>query len=208
MTDMANTLKINEIFYSIQGEGHFTGRAATFIRLAGCNLKCPFCDTDHRGFKLMTPDEIVSAISRNRSPHVVITGGEPALHNLIPLIDALHADGRYIQVETNGTLPLPSSIDWVTCSPKDTQVKLTHIDEIKQLYLPRFLDGNDTPDLTVNRLLPDRPEALGVSCYSLQPCDVGERYTNHRLLAAAIDYIGRNPRWRLSLQTHKLIDIK
>lgn len=200
--------RINEIFYSLQGEGQFTGKAATFIRLAGCNLKCPFCDTSHSGYRLMTSDEIIAEISRNASPHVVITGGEPALQPLGELIDALHAGGRFIQVETNGTLQLPDNIDWVTCSPKDEPVVLTHIDEIKQLFLPRFLDGNDTPDHTVERLLPASPEKLAIKRFSLQPCDMGERFTNHQLLQAAIDYIERNPHWCLSLQTHKLINIK
>lgn len=197
-------MRVNEIFYSLQGEGHFTGVPSVFIRLAGCNLSCPFCDTSHKSFKEMTPADIISAIARFPSPHVVITGGEPSLQPLDRLIDALHADGRFVQIETNGTGPLPATIDWVTCSPKDAPVVLKRIDEVKLLYLPRYLDGDDTPDMTLDRLL---PREVTPREYRLQPCDVGEPYTNSRILQSTIDYIKRHPRWSLSLQTHKLISI-
>lgn len=197
-------MRVNEIFYSLQGEGHFTGVPAVFIRLAGCNLSCPFCDTNHKSFKEMTPTDIISSIARFPSPHVVITGGEPSLQPLDRLIDALHADGRFVQVETNGTSPLPETIDWVTCSPKDTPVALNRIDEVKLLYLPRYLGCDDTPDDTLGRLLPCEVTPRE---YRLQPCDVGEPFTNSRILQATIDYIKRHPRWSLSLQTHKLISI-
>lgn len=199
------TLPVNDIFYSLQGEGHFTGRAATFVRLSGCNLKCPFCDTDHRRHKMMSVDSIVDAVIAYQSRHVVITGGEPGLHRLAPLIDALHRYDRFVQIETNGTITLPENADWITCSPKDEPVNLHRVDEIKLLYLPRYLDGTDTPDATLSRLIDSRV-ARGAEL-RLQPCDTGEPYTNSRILDATVDYIRRNPQWQLSLQTHKLIDI-
>lgn len=135
-------LPVNEIFYSLQGEGRFTGTPATFIRLAGCNLSCPFCDTDHRRATPTAIDDIVRAALRNPSRHVIVTGGEPSIHDIAPLVDMLHAHGFFVQVETNGTNPLPDTIDFITCSPKDSPVKLSRIDEVKLLFLPRYLTGN------------------------------------------------------------------
>lgn len=198
-------LPVNEIFYSLQGEGLFTGTPATFIRLAGCNLSCPFCDTNHKNGVPRTVEYIVGAALRNPSRNVIVTGGEPSLHALAPLVDALHENGFFVQVETNGTNPLPDTIDFITCSPKDVPVKLSRIDEVKLLFLPRYLDNaDDSPELTLKRLLPPGVEPRR---YALQPCDTGEPYTNSRILEATVDYILRHPQWHLSLQTHKLINI-
>ena len=105
------TYRINEIFYSLQGEGRHTGRAAVFVRFSGCNLKCPFCDTDFKAYREMTVDDIIAAVSEWRAcGFVVLTGGEPSLQVDEPLIEALHQEGFYIAIETNGTCPLPSTI--------------------------------------------------------------------------------------------------
>ncbi|MEF2643691.1 MAG: 7-carboxy-7-deazaguanine synthase QueE, partial [Paramuribaculum sp.] len=111
--------RVNEIFYSLQGEGFFTGSAAVFVRLSGCNRACAFCDTDHRAFTLMTADEIVAIASKYESRFVVVTGGEPLLQLDDALVGALKAAGFFVAVETNGTLPVPQGVDWVTCSPKE-----------------------------------------------------------------------------------------
>ena len=111
--------KVNEIFYSLQGEGYFTGTAAVFLRFSGCNRRCDFCDTQHFTFTEMSADEIAGAAGAFPARHIVVTGGEPALQLDDILIRRLKALGFFIQVETNGTLPVPTGVDWVTCSPKE-----------------------------------------------------------------------------------------
>ena len=110
--------KINEIFYSLQGEGYHTGTPAVFIRFSGCNLKCPFCDTQHEDGILMSDEDIVTEVSRYPAATVILTGGEPSLWIDREFVDCLHQAGKYVCIETNGTHPLPDNIDWVTCSPK------------------------------------------------------------------------------------------
>ena len=110
--------KINEIFYSIQGEGYFTGTPAVFVRFSGCNLRCPFCDTEHKEGKMLSDDEIIAEIRRYPALHVVLTGGEPCMQVTYDLVDKIKATGRFVQIETNGTLVPPVNIDWITCSPK------------------------------------------------------------------------------------------
>ena len=132
-------MKVNEIFYSLQGEGYYSGTPAVFVRLSGCNLRCPFCDTQHESGTVMSEAEVVEAVKRYPATHVVVTGGEPSLQLTAGLVDALHAAGRYVAVETNGTHPLPDNVDWITLSPKSAfvagaDVVLTRADEIKVIY--------------------------------------------------------------------------
>lgn len=178
--------QINEIFYSLQGEGFYTGTPAVFVRFSGCNLKCIFCDTQHEEFRMMTDDEIIAEVCTYPCQMVILTGGEPGVSIDNQLTKALHAAGKYIAIETNGTCVLPEDIDWVTCSPKEgTTLKLHHIDEVKVVYV-----GQDvSPYLK-----------LPAKHHFLQPCS-GQN-TND-----VIAYIKEHPQWRLSLQTHKLIDI-
>lgn len=190
-----NTLRVNEIFYSLQGEGHFTGTAAVFVRLSGCNMKCSFCDTAHETYRTMTYQEILDTIRRWPARHVVITGGEPALQLTDSFIAALHDKGYYVQTETNGTLPLPDSIDWITCSPKTSMIALTRINELKVVFLSPEYDP--APYLSIK-----------AGEYRLQPCDCGDPAINAAILNAAINYILAHPEWKLSLQTHKLLDIR
>lgn len=190
-------MRVNEIFYSLQGEGHFTGTPAVFVRLSGCNMKCPFCDTSHEGFTDMSVDDIMAEVARYPAAHVVITGGEPTLQLTPELTDRLHAARKFVQIETNGTRRLPAGcrIDWVTCSPKRDDVALGHIDELKVVFRSA---GQDLSPY-------DRIEA---SVYSLQPCDVGDAAANARILGDAIAYCLAHPKWRLSLQTHKMINVR
>lgn len=126
-------MRVNEIFYSLQGEGFYSGTPAVFIRFSGCNLKCSFCDTQHDDYADMTEDEIMYEVSKYPACHIVITGGEPALQITASLVGRLHAAGKYVQMETNGTSRLPADcgVDWITCSPKYRPVRLEHIDELK-----------------------------------------------------------------------------
>lgn len=191
-------MKVNEIFYSLQGEGYWTGTAAVFVRLSGCNLRCSFCDTDHELGEPLTEAAIVEAVAQFPARHVVITGGEPSLSLTASLVDALHGIGRFVAVETNGTHPLPDNVDWITLSPKDAfepkgRPVLTHCDELKVVF-----DGT-TPNLY---------EDITAAHRFLQPCDVGDTQKNRAIMEACIDFIKAHPIWRLSLQTHKITNIR
>lgn len=192
-------MKVNETFLSLQGEGYFTGKAAFFLRLSGCNLRCPFCDTQHQSYTEMSEDEIVAEASRHKPRHIVITGGEPALQLTRTLVDKLHEAGFFIQVETNGTLPLPEGIDWVTCSPKGDFPQFP-VDELKVLFMGDVTD----PEAIISPLL---GKESGVKLY-LQPLDTGNEKQNRAILRSCINYVLQHPWWSLSLQTHKIIGIK
>jgi 7-carboxy-7-deazaguanine synthase (Cx14CxxC type) len=206
---------VKEIFKTLQGEGRNAGRAAVFCRFAGCNLwsgreadrataTCQFCDTDFVGTdgsgggKFDTADELAAAVaeewgggSDNRL--VVLTGGEPLLQVDEPLLDGLHAANFEIAIETNGTMAAPEGIDWICVSPKaGAPLVQKRGDELK-LVFPQ--DGAAPRDF----------EALEFDHFLLQPMDGPEIARN---TAAAIDYCIANPRWRLSVQTHKAIGIR
>jgi 7-carboxy-7-deazaguanine synthase len=206
-----------EIFYTLQGEGANAGRPAVFLRFAGCNLwtgreqdrhkaTCKFCDTDFVGTdgpgggKFATAADLAEAVAaqwpaeRNRLAQrlVVCTGGEPLLQLDEPAIDALHAHGFEIAVETNGTLAAPAGIDWICVSPKaDAALVQTSGSELKLVY-PQ--DGAD----------PARFRSLDFQHFFLQPMDGPARADNTR---RAIDYCLAHPEWRLSVQTHKVLGI-
>jgi 7-carboxy-7-deazaguanine synthase len=208
---------IKELFYTLQGEGFHTGRPAVFCRFSGCNLwtgreedrgdaVCRFCDTDFFGVgpdggKFATADALADAIAahwpaddRSAGPRfVVCTGGEPLLQLDAPLVDALHARAFEIAVETNGTISPPPGLDWICMSPKArAPLVLTTGDELKLVY-PQ--EGAD----------PERYASLGFTHFFLQPMDGPAVEPNRR---AALDYCLNHPRWRLSLQTHKLLGIR
>lgn len=185
--------KINEIFYSLQGEGRNAGRAAVFVRFAGCNLRCPFCDTDFHSFKEMSDNDILQAIRPHPSHFVVFTGGEPSLQLDAPLVGLLHSHGYEIAVETNGTHALPYGIDWVTISPKAVRPVLTRCNELKCIF-----DGEN----------PIETYGISADYYYLQPCDTGDHKRLLQTTRSCISYIQSHPQWRLSLQTQKLAGFK
>lgn len=217
--------RINELFYSLQGEGRNTGRAAVFIRFSGCNLRCPFCDTDFSTYTEMTLDDILEAIRPWRHcGFVVLTGGEPSLQTDDTLVDALHQEGFYIAMETNGTHTVPKGIDWVTVSPKTGFVKnapaivVQKIDELKVIWgptpSPSLYGGEEIPQVLktwsdkLTTPLHNR-EGLGAGpLLYLQPCDIGDEECNREITRQCVEYIKEHPEWRLSLQTHKLINIR
>lgn len=191
---------INEIFYSLQGEGFFTGTPAIFLRFAGCNLHCPFCDTQHHSSHSMTEEEIVKAVSSYPARHVVITGGEPSLQVIPSLIDKLHQAGKFIAIETNGTHSLPANIDWVTLSPKDRFVKggdivLKKCHELKVVFQNNEVEPPTYPFITALHRF-------------MQPCDTGNPDLNAHTLRSCLSWILKHPEWRLSLQTHKMLGIR
>ncbi|MFZ1991470.1 MAG: 7-carboxy-7-deazaguanine synthase [Alphaproteobacteria bacterium] len=207
--------QVKEIFFTLQGEGAQAGRAAVFLRFAGCNLwtglerdraraVCQFCDTDFVGTdgvgggKFASAAELASAVACawpaevGGKPLVVCTGGEPALQLDDALIAALHAAGFEIAIESNGTLELPRGLDWICVSPKaDATLAQSRGDELKLVYPQSGVD-------------PARFEGLSFRHFFLQPMDGPEREKN---TALATRYCLEHPRWRLSLQTHKLIGI-
>ena len=225
------TYSVKEIYYTLQGEGAQTGRAAVFCRFAGCNLwsgkeqdragaVCKFCDTEFVGTdgpgcgKFETAQSLARAVAdcwprsspdisrpdssgpENSRPAgsrlVVCTGGEPLLQVDPALITAFHDEGFEIAVETNGTQPAPAGLDWICVSPKaDAQLVITRGNELKLVY----------PQVDA---LPQAFEHLGFDHFFLQPMDGANVTDNTRL---AIEYCKQNPRWRLSLQTHKLLGI-
>ncbi len=207
---------VKEIYYTLQGEGAQTGRAAVFCRFAGCNLWsgreqdradaiCDFCDTDFVGTdgagggKFARAGDLARAClatwrgNSGTPPFVVLTGGEPMLQVDEPLIAALHAVGFEVAIETNGTLPVPRAIDWICVSPKSGAPLVQRSgDELKLVYPQNALD-------------PVEVEGLDFAHFLLQPMDQGAGTPAN--LRAAIDYCRAHPKWRLSLQTHKLLDI-
>ena len=201
-------MKVNEIFYSLQGEGHYTGTPAVFVRFAGCNLRCWFCDTDFDKGVEMNEDEIVEAVLQYPTRNVVITGGEPTLQITASLCEKLHAHGLYLMMETNGTRPLPEGcqVDWITCSPKliDVEegkrkiatIRLRHIDELKVVF-----EDSPTQDMSLYEQIP-------ASEYRLQPCDTQDPLCNQAILNKTIKYILQHPKWKLSLQTHKILNVR
>ena len=192
--------RVNEIFYSLQGEGFWTGTPMVFVRLSGCNLQCPFCDTDHLAYTEMSAGEIVTQVRSCGGPctRICLTGGEPCLQADAALLSAFHEAGYTVHMETNGTRHVPAGVDWVTLSPKDQvaglrgngTVVLERADEVK-LVLASGVD-------------PSAWSTFPATWHFLQPCDEGGVANTAEVTA----YIMAHPVWRLSLQTHKLLGIR
>jgi 7-carboxy-7-deazaguanine synthase len=209
------TYSVKEIFYTLQGEGLRAGRPAVFCRFSGCNLWsgreedraeaiCQFCDTDFVGTdgtlggKFHDASSLASAISAlwpsgRAHQYVVLTGGEPLLQVDRALIDALHAEGFEIAVETNGTLKAPEGIDWICVSPKAGAEWIQRNGQELKLVFPQA------------SLMPEHLGPSDFDHYLLQPMDGLNKQSNTR---AAIAYCQNNPSWRLSVQTHKVLEIR
>jgi 7-carboxy-7-deazaguanine synthase (Cx14CxxC type) len=209
------TYSVKEIYFTLQGEGAQTGRPAVFLRFAGCNLwsgreadretaQCRFCDTDFVGTDgpggggFRTAGDLAAAVraawprESGGEPLVVCTGGEPLLQLDGALIDALHDAGFRVAVETNGTIEAPAGLDWVCVSPKaGTEVVQRRGSELKLVYPQDGIAPEDVADWAFDN-------------YLLQPMDGPARDAN---TAAAVAYCLAHPKWRLSLQTHKLLGI-
>jgi 7-carboxy-7-deazaguanine synthase len=211
---MSVSYAVKELFYTLQGEGANAGRPAVFCRFSGCNLwsglerdrataVCRFCDTDFVGTdsvgggKFAGATDLAEAIRRTWTGEtgqrfVVFTGGEPLLQLDAALIDAVHAQGFVIAIETNGTLPVPPGVDWVCVSPKaDAELVVMTGDELKLIFPQQ---GG----------APERYEALDFQHKFLQPMDSPLKSKNTQ---AAIAYCMAHPTWRLSVQTHKILGI-
>ena len=201
-------MKVNEIFYSLQGEGVYTGTAAVFLRLSGCNMKCWFCDTKgHEQGTEMTEEEIAERVSQYPARHIVITGGEPTMQLNARLTQLLHEKGFFIQIETNGALPLKdgTEVDWITCSPKGNEIKIQRIDELKLLFIKEYLEKYNEVKASQRCLQP--LDEGGQEVQTLASQAGSSRFASSRGVQEVISYIKEHPQWRLSLQTHKLINI-
>lgn len=195
-------MRINEIFYSIQGEGAYTGTPCVFVRFAGCNLKCPFCDTKHESYEECTDEGIVREVEKYPTKHVVLTGGEPTLQITEKFMLMLHEKGYFIHIETNGTRnnTALSFADWVTCSPKfefcnHADIVLKHIDELKLVY-----DAGKT--------CMDKYENIKAEKYYLQPCDLKDKEKTENNIKGVVNYCLSHPQWSISLQTQKIINVR
>ena len=189
-------MKVNEIFYSIQGEGYWSGTPAIFVRFAGCNLSCKFCDTDHdSSFIEMEPEDILAEVKNySQCKHVVFTGGEPLLQINKELLSLFERENYYIQIETNGTIKISKDIydyiDWITVSPKEPIERWIQKDgnELKLVHtggqdLKRYFDSSSFDE------------------YFIQPCS-GQNINQ------CIQLCKENTQWRLSIQLQKMLKIR
>ena len=205
---------VNEVFLSIHGEGFWSGRPAVFIRFAQCNLWtglekdrataiCTFCDTDFVHGTTYTIDAIIRAVQAlsEDADMVILTGGEPLLQVDASLTRALHNAGYYVAVETNGTVPLKVTVDWVCVSPKPPKIRIARGDELKLVYPQERI----TPELFAH-LKANRSWSIpGFDHFWLSPMDGPDLEANTK---AAFDYVLAHPQWRLNIQSHKVIGVR
>ena len=193
--------RINEIFYSLQGEGFRTGTPTVFVRFSGCNLRCAFCDTQHQAGEMFSLQEIVNEVNKySVAPLLVLTGGEPSLFIDGAFVAELkQKTGKIIAIETNGTRALPKNLDWVTFSPKSAfeggdiePCVLTHCDELKVVYLGQDLAQYD---------------GIEAKHRFLQPCFVEDSERRQANMQACVEAVKSHPNWRLSLQVHRVLSI-
>ncbi len=192
---------VMEHFYTIQGEGVYTGSAAYFIRFAGCDVGCVWCDVKESwpadGFPLHSIDEMVAWVTATPAKLVVITGGEPAMYNCIGLCDAFHAAGIRVHIETSGAYPIQGNFDWICVSPKkfkapvEAAVVLAHELKVVVFNKSDFQWAENWCQLA--------PQAQ----WLLQP----EWDKQHEVMPLIIDYVKAHPQWKISLQTHKIINV-
>lgn len=230
-------LQINDLFWTLQGEGRWTGQRALFVRLPFCNYDCPWCDTEYNSFKKFTEDEFLIFARQEKARFAVITGGEPMAHkDLARIIMLLKKEGFYIACETNGSLPIPKEIDFPTVSPKrytknkypeffihddafqkakefkyvvDTDFDFSILDRHKRygVSVRKISEPHQNKDLQ-DRGAIESAEGIGPSG------DIPVRYSltpeynkMSEQLPRILDYIQKNPQWQLNLQTHKWIQI-
>lgn len=202
MIEELNKLPIMEQFYSVQGEGFYSGRPAYFIRIAGCDVGCSWCDVkeswDANEHEVLTVEQIVSKVEETKADFVVITGGEPAMYNLEKLTQSLKKINCYLAIETSGVYPLSGEIDWVCFSPK----------KFKAPHEGIYSKANELKVIVFNKhdlqWAEEHAAKLNKDCkIYLQP----EWSKHEKLLPVILDYVKDNPKWTLSLQTHKYINV-
>jgi len=201
--DFGEGLPLMEQFYSIQGEGHYSGRPAVFIRLAGCDVGCVWCDVkeswDKNEHEIVPIEKIISDVVDTKCKFVVITGGEPAMYNLTELTNELHAIDCEIAIETSGVYPLIGNFDWVCFSPK----------KFKKPSESVFTEANELKVVVFNKS--DFDWAVGHSLKVGSKCKLylqPEWSKEKEITPLIIDFVKGNPEWNISLQTHKYLDIR
>ena len=199
----AQNYPLMEDFYTIQGEGYNTGKAAYFLRLGGCDVGCVWCDVKESWLAENHPrigiDEMLERINDSGADKVVVTGGEPAMYDLKPLTDALRKNNLLCYIETSGAYPLTGDWDWICVSPKKFKAPLPEI----------LLLANELKVIVYNKSDFDwgekNAEMLNDNCLLyLQP----EYSVNEKILPQIIEYVKTNKRWRISLQTHKYLGVR
>lgn len=199
---MTDGLPLMESFYSIQGEGFYSGRPAFFIRLGGCDVGCYWCDVkeswDAEKHDVNTVEEILNKVKKTDAKFVVITGGEPAMYNLTNLTQKLKKQNYYIAIETSGVYKIEGNIDWICFSPK----------KFKQPHLETYSIANEIKVIVCNKhdliWAEEHADKLNKNCkLYLQP----EWDKREKILPIIMEYIKKNPKWNLSLQTHKYINV-
>lgn len=197
--------KINEIFLSVQGEGCRAGWPSVFVRFSGCNLKCWFCDTRHQEGREMTDEEIIEEVRKYKASQIVLTGGEPSLFINDEFVRKLkEACNLPVAIETNGTREVPEEIDWITVSPKigiegaaGAEIKVRRADELKVVDVGRDLESYfRLPCVTEETVM------------LLQPCYVEDEIQRKENTRRTVGRVLEDPRWRLSLQTHRYLGIR
>ena len=197
-----NKLPVCEEFYSLQGEGFYAGKAAYFLRLSGCNVGCSWCDTKHswsvkeEDFK--SYEEIISDVLAVKANCVVITGGEPTLYNLEKLVDLFHKHNITVNIETSGTGVIYHKIDWITLSPKHNGAVLE--DNFKLANELKIVISNQSDFFVAEKY----SEKADSNCFLY----LQQEWNNKTTLEMVIDYIKHNPKWNLSVQIHKYINIE
>lgn len=204
-------LKINEIFYSIQGEGYHTGKPAVFIRFSNCNLRCDFCDTEFKSGKIMTVTEIISKVKKYSTDiMIILTGGEPTLYNLYTLTYELRELGFYTTIETNGIRPIKGNFDWVTVSPKKgwfDEIYTVRMNEVKYIVE----NGTELP----NTDWIDYCEHYWISPMNWSAMttinSIGKKSCNKinkDNIKYCVDMVKSFPKWKLNIQMHKYIGVE
>lgn len=199
---MAHKLPVMEAFYTIQGEGKNTGKAAYFIRLGGCDIGCSWCDVKESWPAELHPaytvEELLEMVNSSGTRNVVITGGEPAMYNLMPLTQALKAEGYYIMLETSGAYPIQGTFDWICVSPKKFKAPLKEnlaiADELKVIVYNK----NDL------QWGPAFAPQLKPNCVRLLQAEWSKW---QQMTPLIVDFVKNNTDWQISLQTHKFMQI-
>jgi 7-carboxy-7-deazaguanine synthase len=201
----SHDLNINDLFWTLQGEGHFSGHRALFIRLPYCNYDCPWCDTEYNSYKAWSEEDFLNFINLEKSRFAVITGGEPLVNkHLDPILKILKKNNFYIACETNGSTPAPKEIDFVTTSPKAYTKNKLEPYYINPQLLERTNEWKYVVDENFDFNILKRHEPFILNTfYSLSP-EYSDMLSN---INRIIEFIKENPKWRLSLQTHKWINI-
>lgn len=206
---MSKPLQINDLFWTIQGEGRWSGHRALFVRMPYCNYDCPWCDTEYNSYEPYTEEEFEAFALQEPARFAVITGGEPTVHKDTPrVISLLKKHGFYIACETNGSAPIPQGIDFPTISPKRfTKNKYApfyiHDDVFSRAREWKYVVDKDFDFSVLDRHNSNENFYLDSTTYSLSPEHSEFQKNTQRIL----DYVAQHPQWKLSLQTHKWINI-